>query len=185
MQRKRTLLFPFICIGVLLLTACGTQQGNTSTSGGDITPSATSTPLTKQGTRVSGKVTVRVGKVQYTPDEAITITINNGLATGIAAANHQSGCTIVTLQWQDAQSNWQNQNRCRQGVMTRMITLPSHSSQVQTISPTSGTFAINAQWAKGNYRIAFNFTLNSADAESIPRTGVVGSPVYSPVFVVA
>ncbi len=123
-----------------------------------------------------------VGKAQYTPHETITVTIDNGLAKSIAAANHQSGCTLVTLQWQDAQGNWQDQNRCRQGMMTKMIMLPPHSSQLQAISPTSGTFAIKAQWAKGNYRFVFNFTLGNADIESIPATGVSGSPIYSPTF---
>ncbi len=186
MRRKRVLLFPFICIGMLLLTACGFHQENSSTTGGDHTAyaSAPSTSVAKQGVRTPGKVTVTVGKTQYTPGEAITVTISNGLATSIAAANHQSGCTLVTLQWQDAQGNWQNQNSCRMGVVTRMITLPPQSSQVQSLSPTSGTFARNAQWEKGRYRIVFGFTPGNADVESIPMTKVPGSPIYSPTFVV-
>jgi len=186
MRRKRTLLFPFLCIGVLLLTACGTHQENSSNSTGDHTASASAPPtsVAKKGTLIPGKVTVAVGKMQYASSEVITVTISNGLTTSIAAANHQSDCTIVTLQWQDAQGNWQNQNRCRQGAMTRMITFPSQSSQVQSLSPTSGTFARNAQWAKGHYRIVFSFTHSSVDVESVPMTGVPGSPIYSPTFVV-
>jgi hypothetical protein len=65
-----------------------------------------------------------------------------------------------------------------------MITLLPQSSQVQSLSPTSGTFARNAQWARGHYRIVFGFTLGNADAESIPPTKVPGSPIYSPTFVV-
>lgn len=177
MRRKRILLFPFLCIaGALLLAACGFQQSNSSASGSNLTATPS---LAKQG-----KVTVILGKTQYTPDEAITVTISNGLTTSIIAANHQSGCTLVTLQWQDAQGNWQNQNNCRLGVMTRMITLPPQSSQVQSLSPTSGTFSRTAQWTKGHYRIIFGFTLGNPDVESIPITKVPGSPVYSPTFVV-
>ena len=177
MQRTKALHILFLCLGSLLLAACGTHQVSASNTGSNLTPTATTT--------AGAKVTVQVGKTLYTSNEPIKITIDNGLAKSIAAANHQSGCTMVTLQWQDAQGTWQDQNRCRQGLMTKMITLPPHSSQVQTIAPTSGTFARNAQWAKGNYRIVFSFTLGNADVESIPTTGTPGSPIYSPTFSVA
>jgi hypothetical protein len=63
-----------------------------------------------------------------------------------------------------------------------MITLPSQSSQVQSLSPASGTFARNVQWAKGHYRIVFGFALSNADGESIPVTRVPASSIYSPTF---
>ena len=178
MQRKRALHFLLLCLGGILLAACGAHQANASNSGASPTPTVPSTAT-------GGKVTVIVGKAEYTPNATITVTINNGLTKSIAAANHQSGCTLVTLQWQDAQGNWQDQNRCRQGMMTKMIALPAHSVQVQTITPTSGTFARNAQWVKGNYRIVFSFTAGNADIESIPTTGISGSPIYSSTFTVA
>ncbi len=177
MQRKRALHILLLCLGGVLLAACGTHQANASNTGSNLTPTTTST--------ASGKVTVIVGKAQYTPDATITVTINNGLAKSIVAANHQSGCTLVTLQWQNAQGNWQDLNRCRLGMMTKMVMLPPHSAQMQTIAPTSGTFARKAQWVKGNYRIVFNFTLGNADVESIPTSGTPGSPIYSSTFSVA
>jgi hypothetical protein len=178
MQQKRMLHVLFLCLGSLLLAACGAaHQTNASNTGANPTSTTTSA--------AGAKVTVIVGKAHYTSNETITVTIDNNLAKSIAAANHQSGCTMVTLQWQDTQGNWQDQNHCRQGMMTKMIMLPPHSSQVQMIAPTSGTFARNAQWAKGNYRIVFNFTFSNADVESIPTTGGSGSPIYSPTFVVA
>ncbi len=181
MQRKRVLYFFLLCIGGIVLAACGAHQANASNSSASLTPTATSTVAVT----TSGKVAVIVGKAQYTPDATITVTIDNGLTKSIVAANHQSGCTLVTLQWQDAQGNWQDLNRCRQGMMTKMVMLPPHSAQVQTIEPTSGTFAQKAEWAKGNYRIVFNFTFGNADVESIPTSGTPGSPIYSPTFSVA
>ena len=164
-----------------MLAACGAQQANASNTGSSLTP----TPTSMVASTASGKVAVSVGKAQYTPDATITITIDNGLAKSIVAANHQSGCTLVTLQWQDAQGNWQDLNRCRLGMMTKMVMLPPHSAQVQTIAPTSGTFAQKAQWVKGNYRIVFSFTFGNADVESIPTSGTPSSPIYSSTFSVA
>jgi outer membrane biogenesis lipoprotein LolB len=185
MQRKRALHFFLLCVGGILLAACGAQQANASNTGSSLTPTATSMATSTVASTANGKVAVIVGKAQYTPDATITVTINNGLAKSIVAANHQSGCTLVTLQWQDAQGNWQDLNRCRLGMMTKMIMLPPHSAQVQTIAPTSGTFARKAQWVKGNYRIVFNYTFGNADVESIPTSGAPGSPIYSSTFSVA
>ncbi|MBA2394735.1 MAG: hypothetical protein H0V70_18570 [Ktedonobacteraceae bacterium] len=178
MQRKRAQHVLLLCFGAVLLAACGAQQANASNAGSGSNPTPTVSAAT------SGKVMVTVGKAHYASNATMMVTINNGLAQSIVAANHQSGCTMVTLQWQDAQGSWQDMNHCRQGAMTRMITLPAHSSQVQVISPTSGTFARNAQWAKGTYRIVFNFTVSTTDVESIPINGS-GSPIYSSTFVVA
>jgi hypothetical protein len=182
MRHKK--IVPFLCLaGTLLLVACGFHQGDSSSTGSNAVASTATSSIATQAIRPSERVTVILDKTSYTPDEAITVTIRNGLKTSIIAANHQSGCTLVTLQWQDAQGNWQNQNKCRLGVMTRLITLPSQSSQVQSLSPTSGTFARSGQWAKGHYRIIFGFTLgNAADVESISITKVPGSPIYSPTF---
>src|SRR5581483_9734207 len=171
---------------------------STSTAASTPTPAATSastavaTPTSKpvptgvQTTPSTGAVRLLLNKSSYAPYETITVTIQNGFATPITTTDHQSGCTMVLLQMQDAKGSWQMQGLCREGIATRMVTLAAGSSTVQSLSPQSGTFARGSTWARGQYRFVFTFSKGAPDPTHELGMGSSATDiVYSATFVVA
>ena len=59
-----------------------------------------------------GEITVTVEQQHYAPTDVITASIHNGSPAPIYVANHQTSCTIVSLQMQD-NSGWTTVHPCR------------------------------------------------------------------------
>ncbi|HZR42224.1 MAG TPA: hypothetical protein VFB12_19045 [Ktedonobacteraceae bacterium] len=158
----------------------------TGASNAVATPTSKPVPTGVQTTPSTGAVRLLLNKSSYAPYETITVTIQNGFATPITTTDHQSGCTMVLLQMQDAKGSWQMQGLCREGIATRMVTLAAGSSTVQSLSPQSGTFARGSTWARGQYRFVFTFSKGAPDPTHELGMGSSATDiVYSATFVVA
>ena len=120
---------------------------------------------------VQGQVTVTLDKLVYGPTDAITVYVNNGLDTSIAVANHQSACTIVTLQ-QSLGAAWQTVGACRLMTPTGLMTIAAGTTTVVQLGASAGQFT-RSPWPAGTYRIALTYA-------SPPPGG--SSPVYSAQF---
>src|SRR5258708_28641123 len=67
------------------------------------TPAATNTPQASvviiDVPITPGQVRLVLSKSHYAPNEAITVTITNGLSTSIYASANFTDCTLVLLEW--------------------------------------------------------------------------------------
>lgn len=114
-------------------------------------------------------------KPQYGQKDTIMVTIVNGLTTPIAAPDHQSNCTTVTLEWWSG-ANWQPQNPCKLMTATRLIPILAGATMALQLQPQGGT---PPGWATGTYRAAFSYYIGTPGTLS-------GSPttIYSATFTV-
>lgn len=144
---------------ILLLAGCGFSQ-TPSTAAGTGTPSP-------------GHVIVATGKSQYTPSEAVDVTIGNGLSGTIFAADHQSDCTVLVIEHLSGQT-WQPQNPCLLKSPTRLIPFGAGTTTLQQLQPPSGPNA--SGWPTGNYRIALTYRLAPSGTETT---------IYSAQFTIA
>lgn len=163
------------------LAACGKSSDNAANgqpanpTNGTAIPTFTSAPQVP----TPGKVGLALSKVRYTADEAMVITILNGLTTPITASDHHSGCTLVDVQLLTSNNTWQTVGKCLQGKPTRLISLAAGATSAQTISPGASNLALNAAWQTGTYRIAFTYFLG--DAKGVPTSSQTNT-IYSAVI---
>ena len=134
---------------LMLLASCGFSQtpGNTSDS----------------GTASSGHVTVVTSKSHFGATETVLVTIANGLASSILAADHQSDCTVLAIEYWTGQT-WQLQNPCLLRSPTRLVPFGAGTSTLQQLRPPSGPNA--SGWLTGAYRIAFAYRHAPGDEET-------------------
>ena len=146
-------------VGILLgLAACGVSSGGSTanTPGENATPMPTLANGQGSATPAPDSVTLLLDKAQYAASDTLTITLYNKVATPITASDHQSACTIVTVQMQRNDA-WVNVGKCLQGTPTRRITLDANSTMAITVAPGASNLAPNAQWQAGTYRVAFTY----------------------------
>jgi hypothetical protein len=144
--------------GFVLLAGCG-MSGSTGGSSGSHSVT-------------SGQVTVATNKQQYGSSETVVVTITNGLPNAILAPDHQSDCTVVTIE-RLANQTWQPQNMCQLKSATRLVSLPSGSTLTPQVRPPALNGAVG--WLPGTYRVAFEYRQNASDQ---------GSTVYSASFTI-
>ncbi len=143
--------------------------GPGAASGATPRPSATAQPTSRPG-----QVTVAVDKTHYAPTDTITVTILNGLATTISTTDHQTNCTVVTLE-RLVNGAWQPVGACRLMTPTRVVPI-SPGTTVQQLGSTA--------WPAGTYRVAFRY-FTEPDGE--PGQGASpgqGGVVYSATFTI-
>ena len=202
MRQKRIFaLLGCISVFVLLVSGCASRQSTNAGSGNTTSPTPTVTanatvplqgvpthtpitpvPTVVQGPIVSGQVTVMLDKKQYAASDKITALITNGLSSSIVVMDHQSSCTVLTLQMQ-ASSFWSKQASCQLSTVTRLITIPAKSSLVQSLSPGARTFANAIAWPKGQYRLVLSYATGSFDTGHQGNFGPF-TPIYSATFTV-
>lgn len=171
------LAFTFLLgLSILLLAGCGyngtvTSSGSTATvtAVSAITPGAATASSSPVPGSHSGSVTVQISASHYHTQDTIGVTISNGTSQTISFADHQSNCTMVLLQHQNA-ANWEPVNICKLMTLTRFLSLKAGQSTTATLR-TAGT-----AWQTGEYRVAFSY---SAGADGQPGSSGVA---YSPVF---
>ncbi len=123
------------------ITACGGASqppvGNPNLS----TPAATSTPQASviiiDVPITPGQVRLVLSKSQYAPNEAITVTITNGLSTSIFASANFTDCTLVLLEWKTPTS-WVPRGRCPSAQFAGTVELKPGSATPQQLTPVAG-----------------------------------------------
>ena len=163
------------------LAACGKSTNNAGGGQSANQPNGTASPTFTPAPQVptAGQVGIALSKMQYSANEAMVITILNGLTMPITASDHHSACTLVDVQMLTNNNTWQTVGKCLQGRATRLIPLAAGATSMQSISPGASNLAVNAAWTAGTYRIAFTYFLGSA--ESVP-TLLQTNTIYSAVF---
>ena len=170
-RATRALALAGTLAALVALSGCGVSPSGAGegTSGGPTplpSPTASVTPPAAAITR--GAVTVSPAKTQFARGTAITVYINNGLSQSIFVADHQTACSLVTIELQSA-SGWRAMAPCRLMTPTRMVEVASGTTNTQQI-------VTSAAWPAGTYRARLAYALQ---AFRNPTT------VYSGLFSVA
>lgn len=169
----------FALVGMLaalvVLAGCGVTGAGAGTGTGapTTTPlaSPTASPAPTGATILQGLVTVTLGQARYTTSETITVYINNGLSQSIWVANHQTSCSLVTLELQSS-SVWREVAPCQVKTPTGQIEIkPGTSNTQQVLAPGRP-----AAWPAGTYRVRLTYALQ--------RLGP-STTIYSGTFTVA
>lgn len=160
------MLVGLIALGGCGVSAAGAGAGPNGNSTRLPSPTASVTPPAATITR--GAVTVATSNSQFARGETVTVYINNGLSQSIFVADHQTACSLVTIELQSA-SGWRPLAPCRMMTPTRAIEIASGATKTQLI-PSANLLPA------GTYRIRLAYALQ-----------VFGSStnVYSGLFTVA
>jgi hypothetical protein len=113
--------------------------------------------------------------MRYSACQNIQVVIANGLRATIYAVDHQTSCTIVTLQ-QQVGGTWQATGGCLLATVTRFYAIKHSTAVAQILHPGSGSLRSQVNgWAAGTYRIAFKWFLGGPEALH-PSPTVYSSP---------
>lgn len=171
---------------VLTLAACGVtttsgQQPGGTTSGTPTTTATTASTATPGGKPVSsvpptGAITLTTDHGSYTASATIIVTLINHRSTSIFTFDHQTSCTILTLQRQTA-SGWQTVGGCSLGRMTAQVEIHAGATMKITIAPTAGQIH-PTPWPVGTYRAVLNYSLQKQEMAT-------GDTATTPTFAIS
>lgn len=167
---------------MLALAACGVSATTGTQPGGasNTTPTAASTSATTPGgTPVSSvpptsAVVLSTDHTSYTSSSTINVTLINHRATSIFAFDHQTSCTILTLQRQTANS-WATTGGCAMGRMTQRVEIKAGATMQIALAPGAGQIH-TTPWPAGTYRVILNYALQ---AQNMSATTPATSPMFA------
>lgn len=155
--RERRSAWPALGIatGLILLSGCGVSSVGAGTPGSG---------------SGANTVTMTTDKTSYVPGDAIVVTITNGLTTSILVPDHQTNCSIVSLEL-SVGGSWQRQNPCKLMSATRLIEIRASQVSTQQLTPSSSEGA--SGWPAGTYRVALEYRLTpTGDSTSVPAVTI-------------
>ncbi len=185
MHSSQRWLLPIGIMLMVLLVGCGHNDGSASGSGvppsppgsgNDVTPTstgigsnATPSPTQPLAQSSTAAVILQVGAASYPAGSTVHVTIKNQSNQTINFADHQTNCTVLTVQRQVGDS-WQAMAPCRQMIVTRLHALSAGASMDVSITTTG-------PWSAGVYRARLDYRGGS---ETVPgRTATVYSSEFS------
>jgi hypothetical protein len=191
--RGRIEMYAFVMLALALaamLAGCGVQSAAGSpvtcaspTSGASAAQSVVRTlsdarvvPVTTLPPAVTpGEVRVAVDGQRFGQCDTITLWAGNGLSQTIVTADHQTDCSIVTLQRQ-VSSAWQVVGTCNLATPTRVVELQTNTAQYIQLQPGAAGVQ-GASWQAGAYRVAFTYHTGESSSSE-------GATVYSSQFTI-
>lgn len=160
-----------------LLAACGATTSSGLQPGGP-----TSTPTTSPGgTPVASQpptpaVALSSDGTSYSPSSTITVTLTNHRSTSIYTFDHQTGCTILTLQRQTAKG-WEATGGCAMGRLTQQIEIKAGETRKIPLAPGTGQIRATP-WPTGTYQVVFTYALQREGLTTGATTTVV-TPTFT------
>ncbi|HEY7778845.1 MAG TPA: hypothetical protein VIC85_01415 [Ktedonobacterales bacterium] len=112
-----------------------------------------------------GQVAVVVESGTYGRASSIPVWAGNGLSQCIYTMDHQSDCSVVTLELR-VNGEWRPQARCLLASPTRILGIAPLRADFVMLTPAA-TGAASGMWTAGTYRVAFTYR-PSADGSSQP-----------------
>ena len=181
-QRRR--LAGFAVPLLLLIAGCG-LSGPAVGAGQPGGPTAGATrEATMTATSTSGAVTLRLGQTQAGVTDAVSVTVVNALPQAIVVEDHQSECTVVTLERQEG-GGWLAVAPCQLETPTRLVPISSGAAQMVTLRPQDGLQS--RVWQAGTYRFALNYSAgaeNGAEGQTTPAALAPAGVVHSQTFTI-
>jgi Bacterial Ig-like domain len=188
-QRGRFLRVGYTLIVLAIpmcVVSCGqttiSSSGQTSDTSAQTTPTqtqagATMTPGSNPSPATAG-VTLTLNQQHYSADSLIIVTIHNGSQQTIWAADHQTSCTVLTLERQ-SQGSWYRVGQCALSTPTRVVSIGPGASLTQRLT-SQQEMDTGAGWQTGTYRVTLTFHLGN-DSSSLAG----GDTVHSAQFTIA
>lgn len=174
-----------VSTGVVTVVGTGSAQSGagsappTGAQANEPPPAATLPPL-PGATVTPGQLLVTTSRATYRTCDPIQVVIANGLNQTVYAADHQTACTVVTLQEQVG-AGWQSIGECKLETPTGLHAIAQGTAVAQTLTPGFGSVGgAGRGWPAGTYRVAFAY---STALES-PYRGQSHTD-YSPDFTVS
>jgi hypothetical protein len=119
-----------------------------------------------------GQVAVVVESGTYGPASTLPVWAGNGLSQCVYTADHQSDCSVVTLELR-VNGEWRPLLRCLRASPTRILAIAPLRADFVTLAPAA-TGTASGMWTAGTYRVAFTYWL-SADGTG-PAVEVDSAP---------
>lgn len=180
------------------LSACGVSSAGVGASNGTpntpvtLSPAPSATPKatasatssssgSSSGSASTGPVTVTVDQQHYGTKDTVVVRVTNGLSTNIYAQNHETACTIVTLEM-SAGGTWQPAGECREGILTTFIPVRAGTSATFDLIPGGGQLKSGA-WTAGTYRVVLHYTASNPDGSAAPPSSF--NSAYSATFTIS
>lgn len=171
---------------VPLLAACGVSTGPGDISSGTptvsptVSPSASATSVASTPTMSTqpptSAVTLSADQTAYSPSSTIIVKLTNNRSTSIFTFDHQTSCTILTLQRQTS-SGWQNVGGCALGRATQRVEIKAGETMTITLAPSAGQIRATP-WPTGTCRAALHYVLPGQNA------GAAGTTVTTATFAI-
>jgi hypothetical protein len=127
-----------------------------------------------------GPVTLHLGQTHAGVTDAVSATIANDLPQAILVEDHQSECTVVTLERQEG-GGWLAVAPCQLETPTRLVPIPSGTTQAVTLRPEGGPQP--RVWQAGTYRFALRYSVGAEGQTSLAALAPAGA-VYSQTFTI-
>lgn len=167
---------------VLMLAACGVTTTSEQQPGGAASTTPTTTAAstaTPGGTSVSSvpptsAITLTTDRSSYTTSSTIIVTLINGRSTSIYTFDHQTSCTILTLQRQTA-SGWQAVGGCAMGRMTMHVEIKAGATMKISLAPSAGQIH-PTPWPAGSYRAVLGYSLQQ---QEMATSATVTTPIFT------
>ena len=174
---QRRTLAGFVATMLFLLMGCG-QVGPTTDAGqrGGATDGATKLATM---TSTPGAVTLRLGQAHAGMTDTVSVTVVNGLPTPILVEDHQSECTVVTLE-QQVDGGWLAVAPCQLETPTLLQSIRSGATETVTLRPAGGPQP--RVWQAGTYRFALSYSAGEegqARLAALSPTAVVRSQTFT------
>lgn len=170
-------VFVALLLGVVLMLAtCGvpaSTAGSNDALSAASTASSGRTPVTANPP--ANAVSLSSDHASYTPLSTVTVTLSNTLTTSVRTFDHQTNCTIVTLQRQTT-SGWSNLGGCATMIATRIVEIAAGETRKIALSPGAGQMHATP-WPTGTYRVIVHYALPGQDMSA-------GNTATTPTFTI-
>ena len=168
-RSEQLLLLVLTCALALLVAACGVPASGIAS--GTPTPAQGGTPVSS--VPPTSAVTLVNDRPSYTPSSAITVLLTNHRATSIFTFDHQTSCTILTLERQTT-SGWEATGGCAMGCPTQRVEIKAGETMKILLAPDAGQIHATP-WPTSTYRVVLRYTLQTGDTAT-------GTQVTTPTF---
>ena len=121
-------------------------------------------------------VTLTPDHSSYSASSTITVSVTNHRDTSIFTFDHQTSCTILTLQRQTS-SGWQNVGGCALGRATQRVEIKAGETMTITLAPSAGQIRATP-WPTGTCRAALHYVPPGQNA------GAAGTTVTTATFAI-
>jgi hypothetical protein len=167
---------------LLLLGGCGLSRPavGAGQSGGPTASATRVATATMTVIPTLGAVTLHLGQTHTGVTDAVSVTVANDLPTAILVEDHQSECTVVTLERQQG-GGWLAVAPCQLETPTRLLSIPSGTAQTVTLRPEGGPQP--RLWQAGTYRFALHYSAGE-EWQTNPAALAPAGIVYSQTFTI-
>jgi hypothetical protein len=142
------------------------------------------TPGAMTAVPTPGAVTLHLKQTHAGVTDAVSVTVANDLPTAILVEDHQSECTVVTLERQGG-GGWLAVAPCQLETPTRLLPIPSGTAQSVTLKPEGSSQP--GMWQAGTYRFTLHYTAGAetgAQGQTPQATPAPAGIVYSQMFTI-